>query len=227
MVNGSPLVFYGLVRSSFLTHRGATRDHNQSKLLPTTGGLQLNWVGLVLFSSVALKEPVVTSFTTIFSSVIKLNYILNKKINYIYPASRCSQQWGCNNWKRSKKTPLPRRMCEEGGQLAHKSKERKNPPAFEQEGLASSLGVGVGACYLIIISVGDMAAVPHCHLMLVVGGWRLWHGMALALVLVGCNVDVGGGWLAVVTALSLLLSAMAPVVIPLLASPSPPMSSGS
>jgi hypothetical protein len=57
-------------------------DCNQSKLLPTLEGLQLNQIGLVLFGSVAPEKLVLTGFTTICYCLIKLYYILNKT-NYI------------------------------------------------------------------------------------------------------------------------------------------------
>ena len=92
-------------------------------------------------------------------------------------------------------------MCEErGGQPAHKLKERKNPPAFEQEGLVSSSGVGAGIqrwhwhpTLVLALASGVGVGVAtslslvlvmwqHC-LMLVMGGWRLvvvtWHALAL------------------------------------------------
>jgi hypothetical protein len=84
-----------------------------------------------------------------------------------------------------------------GGQLEHKSKERKNPPAFEREGLVLASGVGVGVG--VATSLSLVLVTWQCCLMLVMGGWQLavvmWHGVvvgigvAMSLVL---QLAVGG-----------------------------------
>ena len=89
-------------------------------------------------------------------------------------------------------------MCEErGGQPAHKLKERKNPPAFEREGLVSSSGVGAGIqrwhwhpALASGVGVGvatslSLVLVTWRHCLMLVMGWRLvvvtWHVLALAV----------------------------------------------
>ena len=70
------LVFKSPVKSSFLTLKWATTDHNLSKLLPILRGLQPNQRGPVLFSLVAPKRPVETGLNCYFHSKDFLFYKL-------------------------------------------------------------------------------------------------------------------------------------------------------
>ena len=60
------LVFKSLVKSGFLTPKGATMDCNQSKPLPLLGGPQPNRIGPVLFGSVAPQRLVGTGPNSYF-----------------------------------------------------------------------------------------------------------------------------------------------------------------
>jgi len=62
------VVFKSLVKSGFLTPKGATVDCNWFKPLPLLGGPQPNQIGLVLFGSVAPQRPVGTGPNSYFYS---------------------------------------------------------------------------------------------------------------------------------------------------------------